>query len=118
MNLEAFDQYCQDMPGAHLVIQWRGAHVWKIGEKVFAIGRPVRSSMSRFIFKVSEHHYLNLSDRPGFQPAPYFAARGFKWIQCFDTTECSSSELEYYLDDSYRRVVAGMTTAQRKAILE
>ncbi len=39
MTLEEFDALCRDLPGAEMVVQWGQSHVYKIGGKVFAIGR-------------------------------------------------------------------------------
>ena len=42
MTLEEYNDFCQSLPHAAHVVQWGGAHVWKVGGlekgKVFAIG--------------------------------------------------------------------------------
>ena len=62
--------------------QWGGAHVWKVGGKVFAIGWE-ENGKAAVTFKVSEVAYEMLQDQPGLRPAPYLASRGLKWIQHF-----------------------------------
>ena len=38
MTLDDYNAFCASLPHDNHVIQWGGAHVWKIGGKVFAIG--------------------------------------------------------------------------------
>ncbi len=42
MTLEDYNEFCASLPHAAHVVQWGGAHVWKVGGlekgKVFAIG--------------------------------------------------------------------------------
>ncbi|MEO9873698.1 MAG: MmcQ/YjbR family DNA-binding protein, partial [Anderseniella sp.] len=37
MTLEEYDTYCASLTATTHVVQWGGAHVWKVGGKVFAI---------------------------------------------------------------------------------
>lgn len=38
MNIDGYNTYCGSLPATTHVVQWGGAHVWKVGGKVFAIG--------------------------------------------------------------------------------
>jgi predicted DNA-binding protein (MmcQ/YjbR family) len=38
MTYDAFNAFCRALPATTYVVQWGGAHVWKVGGKVFAIG--------------------------------------------------------------------------------
>ena len=38
MTYEEFNLFCRSLPATSHVVQWGGAHVWKVGGKVFAIG--------------------------------------------------------------------------------
>ena len=38
MTYDTFNRFCAALPHATYVVQWGGAHVWKVGGKVFAIG--------------------------------------------------------------------------------
>ena len=38
MTYEEFNAFCGGLPATTYVVQWGGAHVWKVGGKVFAIG--------------------------------------------------------------------------------
>ena len=37
MTLDDYNGFCASLPGTTHVVQWGGAHVWKVGGKVFAI---------------------------------------------------------------------------------
>lgn len=38
MTLDDYNSFCASLPATSHVVQWGGAHVWKVGAKVFAIG--------------------------------------------------------------------------------
>ena len=39
MTADGFNIFCRALPATTHVVQWGGAHVWKVGGKVFAFGR-------------------------------------------------------------------------------
>src|SRR3546814_12828317 len=47
MNAEAFNAYCASLPATTHVVQWGGADVWKVGGKVFALGRQGDGQIGR-----------------------------------------------------------------------
>src|ERR1700722_3117265 len=77
MTYEEYNGFCRALPATTYVVQWGGAHVWKVGGKVFAIGGWQHDEPS-FTFKVSEIAYEMLKTQPGLRPAPYLASRGLK----------------------------------------
>lgn len=114
MTYEEFNAFCAALPATTHVVQWGGSDVWKVGGKVFAIGRwdgddgPGRSG-PRFTFKVSPLSYDILKDQPGLRPAPYLASRGMKWIQHFEAPGLDDDALREYLQESHRLVSLGLT---------
>lgn len=109
MDYEQFNQFCRSLPATDYVMQWGGSHVWKVGDKVFAIGGWGKAAQPAFSFKTSAQnfHFLNL--KSGYQPAPYLAARGMKWIQLYDGQDIADEELIYYLTESHRIVSLGLS---------
>jgi len=105
MNYEEFNRFCESLPATTYVVQWGGAHVWKVGGKVFAIGGWGPDEAPGFSFKTSAFDFDVLKDQPGFRPAPYLASRGMKWIQAFEDDD----ELEDFIRDSHRIVSLGLT---------
>lgn len=94
-------------------MQWGGAHVWKVGGKVFAIGGWGPDKQPAFTFKTSVLNFDILSDQPGFRPAPYLASRGFKWIQQFDQNPGLDIQLRAYIEDSYHLVANKLSKKKR-----
>lgn len=116
MTYEEFNAFCQSLPASSYVVQWGGSHVWKVGGKVFAIGGWGKADKPAFTFKTSVGDFYFLSDEPGYQPAPYLASRGMKWIQQYDVPEAKDDELKYYLQESYRIVSLGLTKKKQKEL--
>ncbi|KGK42104.1 hypothetical protein LH51_09715 [Nitrincola sp. A-D6] len=116
MNYEEFNHFCGSLPATTHVVQWGGAHVWKVGGKVFAIGGWVKDKQPAFTFKVSDLNFDFLSDLDGYIPAPYFANRGMKWIQQTGTSSELDEELIYYLSESYRIVSLGLTKRKQQEL--
>ena len=118
MNDQEFDQFCARLAHTFMVVQWGGAHVWKVGDlsasKVFAIGGWSQHPHGAFSFKTSELDYAFLQQKPGFKPAPYLASRGMKWIQAYEHLD--QSELSYYLSESYRLASLNLTKKQQRAL--
>jgi len=83
---------------------------------VFAIGGWEKLEMPAYTFKTSEADFFSLQEEPGFQPAPYMASRGMKWIQIYDTTAIKNDEIKYYLDESHRIVSQGLTKKLQKEL--
>ena len=108
MKLKAYNAFCKSLPHTTHVVQWGDADVWKVGGKVFVIGREEDGEMV-CSFKVSEMSFDILKDQPGCQPAPYLASRGMKWIQRFSAETLKDEDLKAYLEGSYRLVAAGLT---------
>ncbi len=119
MNYQEFNDFCSSLKATTYVVQWGGAHVWKVGGKLFAVGgwakdiEPDADPKSAYTFKVSEFNFHFLSDEPGYRPAPYLASRGMKWIQQFDGTD---EDLRYYLEESHRIVSLGLTKKKQKEL--
>lgn len=109
MTYEEYNDFCGEMPGTSHVVQWGGAHVWKVGGKVFAIGGWNESDQVAITFKTSDLAFEILKDMPGLRPAPYLASRGFKWIQNFDRPGLSDDDLRDYIAQSYQLVASGLT---------
>lgn len=116
MTYDEFNEFCATLPATTHVIQWGGAHVWKVGGKVFAIGGWGPDDKPAYTFKTSELDFHILHDQPGFRPAPYLASRGFKWIQQMETSGALRGELLYYLQASHRLVAQGLSKKRQEEL--
>ena len=113
MTYETFDAFCGSLRAATYVEQWGGAHVWKVGGKVFAIAGWSKGEMPFITFKCSELAYRILREQPGLRPAPYLSPRSPTWIQMYDDPGLSDGDLKAYLAESHRIVSAKLTRKQR-----
>ncbi|RWH67888.1 MmcQ/YjbR family DNA-binding protein [Mesorhizobium sp.] len=116
MKLDDYNGFCASLPATTHVVQWGGAHVWKVGGKVFAIGGWNEGGELFVTFKCSEMAYDVLKDQPGCRPAPYLASRGMKWIQRQTSQSMNDAALKDYLRESYRLVVLKLTRQARKQL--
>lgn len=116
MTYQEFNKFCGALPGTSYVMQWGGAHVWKVGGKVFAIGGWVDRGKLGYTFKVSPADYEVLQLWEGLRPAPYLASRGMKWIQHYDKPGLSDGELKDVLRESHRLVSLNLTRKKRQEL--
>jgi len=114
MTYEEFNAFCGGLTATTYIKQWGNAHVWKVAGKVFAIGGWAKGDKPAFTFKTSELNFHFLSDEPGYRPAPYFASRGMKWIQCHNVIDTENDDLMYYLKESHRIVSLGLSKKKQK----
>lgn len=115
MTYDEFNTFCSALPATSHVVQWGGAHVWKVGGKVFAIGGFADGSAA-FTFKTSDTSYEVLKDEPGLRPAPYLASRGLKWIQHYAPPGLPDDALKDYLCESHRIVSLGLPRKRQREL--
>jgi len=108
-----FDEICAAFTGAQKVVQWGGAHVWKVGGKVFAIGGWSKGEDMAFTFKAPSQGFEMLCELGGVRPAPYMASRGLKWVQRTDASVMSDTDLKAYLQNSYEMVSVALPRKKR-----
>jgi len=116
MTLDEYNSFCASLPATTHVVQWGGAHVWKVGGKVFAIGGWDDGAELAVTFKCSEMSFDLLKALAGCRPAPYLASRGMSWIQRQTGESLDDAALCDYLRESHRLVVVKLTKATRKAL--
>jgi predicted DNA-binding protein (MmcQ/YjbR family) len=115
MTYDEFNTFCRALPATSYVMQWGGAHVWKVGGKVFAIGGWADGEAA-YTFKVGDIAFEMMKDQPGLRPAPYLASRGMKWIQHYARPGLPDDELEAYLRQSHQIVSLGLTKKKQKEL--
>ena len=102
MNLDDYNSFCASLPHATHVVQWGGAHVWKVGGKVFAIAGWGDGDALAVTFKCSPLSFDLLKEQKGLRPAPYLASRGMLWIQRTSYESMDNAALKDYLRESHR----------------
>ncbi len=117
MNVDEYNQFCKSLSHTSHVVQWGGAHVWKVAGKVFAVGGWQDEDEQLFVtFKCSDMSYDMLKEMPGCRPAPYLASRGMKWIQRTGVDTLDDEALRDYLKESYRLVALGLSKKKQKEL--
>jgi len=116
MDLDEYNAFCAGLPATTTVVQWGGAHVWKVGGKMFAVAGWSKTETLGITFKVTDIGFEMLKDQPGLRPAPYLASRGMLWIQHYDTPGLSRDDLEDYISGSHRIVAAGLTKKKQREL--
>lgn len=100
MTLDEYNAFCASLGSTTHVVQWGGAHVWKVGGKVFAIAGWGNGEGLHVTFKCSDMAYEILKEQPGLRPAPYLASRGMKWIQRQTGESMDAEALKDYIRES------------------
>ncbi len=109
MTYDEYNAFCETLPATTHVVQWGGAHVWKVGGKVFAIGGWSEKDQLGITFKTTPEEFDFLIEMPGVRPAPYLASRGFTWVQDYDEPGLSDKDLREQLLESHRLVGLGLS---------
>ncbi len=120
MKLEEFNRFCGSLVGTTKVIQWGGAHVWKLGGKIFAIASywgpnkkdaTLPENGSKISFKCSDFSYQILIEQKGIIPAPYLARA--KWVQIETIDALSDKDLESYIIHAHEIIATKLTKKAR-----
>lgn len=113
MNAAQLRTLCLSLPGATETIQWGDDRVFKIGGKMFAVSGLGDDSL--YSFKVDDDRFLELSDLPGFKPAPYLARA--KWVQVDPAASMLPSEhLEDLVREAYKIIFSKLTKKAQREI--
>ena len=106
---------CSSFAGASEEILWGNDRVFKVGGKMFFCTAASDDPDARFSFKVADERFLELTDLPGIEPAPYLARA--KWVEV-DPENCrlSTRELETLVEQSYRLVFGKLTKKLQRSI--
>jgi len=112
MDISAIENICKALPHATEEIKWKSDLVFMIARKMFCV-IDLEAVPTSVAFKVPHEDFEEVSERPNFKPAPYFAQH--KWVTVIDIDKISTSELQKYIQISYELVKAKLS---RKVLLE
>ena len=116
MTLDEFNLFCSKLTSTTKVVQWGGAHVWKIGGKIFAIAsywgpntkdKDLPEKGSKISFKCSDFSYSILIEQKGIIPAPYLARA--KWVQLEEGNALNNEDVKSYITQAHSIIAAKLT---------
>lgn len=115
MNAAEVRELALSLPGATETIQWGDDRVFKIGGKMFAVTGYEADAL--YSFKVDDDRFLELTDLPGINPAPYLARA--KWVQV-DAAKCTlpPGDLEELVRRAYEIIFSKLTKKAQKALID
>lgn len=114
MSFQSLADHAMRLPGATQDIKWGADWVASVGGKMFFVGGPHPGVWTHCSFKVDEHRFLELTDLPGIEPAPY-AAR-YHWVAVVDSKALPLAELKALVGRSHALVAAKLTRRLRQSL--
>jgi predicted DNA-binding protein (MmcQ/YjbR family) len=113
MTVEDIQSICEKLKGVTSDIKWEHDLVFSIGDKMFCVvgldQTPTTAS-----FKVTDEEFEEMSNRPGFKPAPYVAK--YKWVWIEDINKMKKSDWKKYIEQSYGLVKDKLPMKKRKQL--
>ena len=113
MTIEDIQAICHGMNGVTEDIKWGHDLAFSIGGKMFCVvglaDTPTTAS-----FKVTDDEFEELSQQPGFKPAPYVAK--YKWVFIEDINKMNKTKWKHYLKQSYELVADKLPAKLKKQL--
>jgi len=115
MDEKALRKLTAAWPGVSAEIKWEDDLIFMVDGKMFC-GLCLRGKeKGKLGFKVEEGRFLELTDRPGFRPAPYLARA--HWVALDDPKHVPRDELEALLRRAYELVFAKLTKKRQRELV-
>lgn len=114
MTIEELQNICNKLKGVTQDIKWEHHLCFNVGGKMFLILSPDEVPVNA-TFKVSDEEFEELSEQPGFRPAPYMAR--YKWVGLDDIRRLNRKKWEYYIGQSYGLVFEKLPKKEKTKIL-
>ena len=114
LDAAQLDALCANWPGATRSIKWEVDLVWSVAGKMFAVLCTLGPERGRISFKVEPERFLELTDQPGYVPAPYMA-RAF-WVSVPEPQNFREGDLAGFVRQSYDLVRAALPKKTQAAL--
>jgi predicted DNA-binding protein (MmcQ/YjbR family) len=113
MKVDDIREICQELPGVTEDIKWGHDLVFSVDDKMFCVVGLDQSPTSAS-FKVTDEEFGEMSERPGFKPAPYVAK--YKWVWVDDISRMGKTEWKKYTRQSYDLVKEKLPLKTKKKL--
>ncbi|HZX76534.1 MmcQ/YjbR family DNA-binding protein [Lysobacter sp.] len=102
MGTKGWQEQVAQWPGVESSVKWGDNLVFTVAGKMFCATRLDGPGQGSLSFKVEDDRFLELTERPGFIPAPYLARA--HWVQVERPDRLPKAELHALLRRSYELV--------------
>lgn len=102
MGTKGWQEQVMQWPRVEASVKWGDDLVFTVAGKMFCATRLDDSGQGSLSFKVEDDRFLELTERPGFIPAPYLARA--HWVQVERPDRLPKPELQALLRRSYELV--------------
>lgn len=107
MKYAEIEKFCLSLPGTTRSLQWGDHHVFKVGDKMFAVLCSPGDKPHTMSFKAGDASFEILTKAKSIIPAPYMARA--KWVNLQKLDALTTKELKAYLDRAHAIVASGLT---------
>lgn len=114
MTRAQLDRLMMNWPGVTSDVKWQDDLVYCVGGKMFAVCCLRGQHAGALSFKVDDERFLELTDRPGIEPAPYLAR--VRWVWLADPDVLPRDELRALLRRAHALIAARLTKKLRREI--
>lgn len=117
MKLENLVSHCRSLPYIVEDIKWGNDLVFSIkGGKMFCVFGFENDVYTGMSFKVDDHRFLEMTDRPQFIPAPYMARA--RWVYLVDSEGIAEAELKELVSRSHQLYFEKLSKKAQRELLE
>jgi predicted DNA-binding protein (MmcQ/YjbR family) len=116
MTLDKLRRHCLSLPQTTEQVQWGDNLVFKVAGKMFAVATVDSTAPHQLSFKCDPEIFAELVERPGIVPAPYLARNHWVALEVFAALR--DREIEEYVTESYRLVVARLPKKTQRELAE
>lgn len=116
MQAPALHRIVDRWPGVESGMKWDDDLVFTVAGKMFCVLCVQGPQAGRLSFKVDDARFLELTDRPGFVPAPYLARA--HWVLVEAPERLPDGELDALLRRSYELVRAKLTKKTQRELAD
>jgi predicted DNA-binding protein (MmcQ/YjbR family) len=114
MNEAALRKLTAAWPGVGAEVKWVDDLVFMVDGKMFCALCLRGPEKGKLAFKVESERFLELTDRPGFRPAPYLARA--HWVALDDAGVVAAGELRGLIRRAYELVLAKLSKKRQKEL--
>jgi predicted DNA-binding protein (MmcQ/YjbR family) len=114
MKRKDLDRLLLSWPGTASDVKWQDDLVYTVAEKMFAVHCLRGKHIGGLSFKVETVRFLELTDHPGIEPAPYLARAHWIWLP--EPGVLDGKELRALLRRSYELVVGKLSRKRQREL--